>query len=454
MRNAGPLAKLQTDAADMTRRAQRWAALMFLLALASYEIYIELVPEQWQPLLLYLALLVGIWAISTYVEHRRIQIIAEDYRGLREMMRVQVAWWSAGIDRMVDRVHLRTIDSDLRCIREQAATIAMWAILRCKDLPTCEINQPAPGPEPAARAYRNWIDEQARYFARESRAQLGAKRLADATFEITFATALVGLGALLVVGHWWADRFAQHLPALQAPMLAALPILSLVVVAGLLWTVTGRWRGDVARAPRLSVLMLVPLAVSLALLGAAAARRGFSWTPLSDWVSSGVLSGGPVAFFIALGTLVCLRVPGRARAFRVRHLAWWQKGIGVALLTATLLTGAIALAPDVQHVAENGSHNPIEPFRALVLIGTVLLLGSSGMIRWYTERRNHLGQARHYDDMLRAFLRAQDWLHTCPHRPDRVTQEGLVVLGELALDENEAWLKAHRERPTEAIAGT
>ena len=84
--------------------------------------------------------------------------------------------------------------------------------------------------------------------------------------------------------------------------------------------------------------------------------------------------------------------------------------------------------------------------RTLVML---LILAVSGMVRFYSERRNHAAQANQYDDMLRVFRRAQDLLPSEGERFQDSTRQLMLQLGQLALHEGEAWLKAHRERPPE-----
>jgi hypothetical protein len=98
-----------------------------------------------------------------------------------------------------------------------------------------------------------------------------------------------------------------------------------------------------------------------------------------------------------------------------------------------------------------------------MLTGTTLLLAASGMLRYYVEKRNHAAQAIQSDDCHRAFLRAQAILQSATGTLGDAREQDaqalrraravIVEISKLALDENEAWLRAHRERPVEAISG-
>lgn len=56
--------------------------------------------------------------------------VAEDYRAVTEILRVQRAWLSVGLTARVDREHLQGVDQDLAPIRDCAKTIIAWILLR------------------------------------------------------------------------------------------------------------------------------------------------------------------------------------------------------------------------------------------------------------------------------------------------------------------------------------
>ena len=439
----------QEKAADLTRLELRLSAALFVLAIASYEAFTE-VEHRPLWLSLYVGLLLAIAGLAWLARAFRLQLIAEDFRGLKEMTRVQLAWWSVGVDRMVDRVHLRTVDSNLRIAREAAATISLWALLRCTALKGCDVS-PLKREKPSLHYAQKWIDEQANYFAANARPQFGAKELAETAFFVTFAASMAALFAMLAMdglapdaGEWAKDA---------APLaLALLPLAAAATVSGALWFVSGCWRG----VGKVRALSMAPWAAAVAVLGAAlteaeAAHRllgaglgtlGARLPAVDDWAAPGGL-------LLALVALGWSRAPNNVKQLRVQRPGWPKLTLGVALVVTTVALTAFGLAPALTKC------DPWEAVSRLVLAQAVLLLAGSGMVRWYTERRNHLAQAAKYDDMLRIFRRAQSWLRTPEARAmDRETQQKLVELGELALDENEAWLKAHRDRPTEPIAGS
>jgi len=439
-----------TDAAGKVRFALRACAVLFLAAVAAYEAYIEVLPGSAWPLALYLLPLGLIWGIAEMVRHRKIQLRAEDYRGVLEVLRVQIAWWSAGIGRPADRVHLRNADTDLRLVREAAALVSSWAVLRSNDLKTLDaVAVPRTAkdhPDPARFFVGKWIKDQANYFATNAAAQFGAKRLAELSFQVTFIAAAVALLALIVVLHWETFGSVDDLLAIwSGPALSVLPAMTTIAALGVAWLITGEIAGKPEPSlswPLLAAMTALALCVASMLGGS---HRDPAWLGLLV----------PAAWTAMLTCLTLWLIPRRAKDFDVQELSRWGKAVAALFLALLLWTSAAGLTPlltaavpehDAKHAAEPALHK-------LVLILAVLLLAGSGMVRWYTERRNHLAQAAHYDDMLRTFRRAQDWLaqQPAPFGPEAL--EHLVELGEMALDENEAWLKAHRERPAEPIAG-
>lgn len=486
----------QTTATYWTRLAQRWSASFFVLAIVSYETYTELTHDRPPALLLYIAFLVAILGIVIAVRWTQVQVRAEDYRGLREMMRVQIHWWSAGVDRMVDRVHLRTINNDLRLTREAMATLGMWALLRNAKTKTLDLPPRLDdlGQDRGPALATKWIKEQREYFRTQSRAQYGAKRLADTSFVVALLSALCALTTLFVL--LYGKGYANMEAALGQSLLAArvaTPLFATLAAMGLLWTITGSCWGSGDRAHELAdmrrgwragksnlsplafalgphgALALIPTFALLALMALALAAIGLDIASLMDRFSPPDATrplipwAGQTAFLALLAILTIIRIPDRSSRFRVKKFNIARYAVAVVLATATQIAVAATFAGTVRLLREDLSpfvvaplpvaDGDVEAFHAILLAVALILLTGAGMIRWYTERRNHLAQAEHYSDMFRVFRRAEEWLSRA-ETPFRIEErEQLLELGIIALDESEAWLKAHRERPSEAIAG-
>lgn len=458
------LARQQNRAAADYRRLLRACAALFVTGIACFETYVEFHPTS-LVLLAYVASLGLIWALTARTRASFLPQRAEDYRGLREMMRVQIAWWSAGIDRPVDQVHLRIIDTDLRLLRGAASAICTWAVLRCTRLPTCATGAITSAGAPAFRGrVQSWIDGQASYFARSARAQRGAVELAETVFRVALTAAIatltvVGVGGLLVdkeaAGHWLASLHERRVAERLFPLVAS------AFVAGVLWLTAGRMlpapagRAASRRLPtRLAsiALWLIMLGLWVAgfflagLNGRSAAqllaelRHPVSVADLPAWL-------GPATVTVALGIAALRLLPTEAGRLRVQELSSGGHVLAVLLVLALVAHGALVAGPWVAH----GSADLAATIGKLLTLESVLLLATAGMVRWYTERRNHVAQMAHYADMARVFHRAADWLASVPGPFDQAARRHLVELGELALDEGEAWLKAHRERPPEPL---
>jgi len=181
------------------------------------------------------------------------------------------------------------------------------------------------------------------------------------------------------------------------------------------------------------------------------------------------------------------QLPGDLGSWEVKRLRRWQKA-GYALAAALGLIGfSILLAPTLAAItAAPGAEAQPQPdafpeaLRALVMVSATLSLVATALLKYYVEQRNHKAQFADYRDSNRAFLRMSDLVQErldaieaklnrfvagTPEldgeraRPVEIYDDvrklrGIYVdLGELALDENEAWLHAHRERPIEVISG-
>jgi hypothetical protein len=115
---------------SQVKRDFYWLAFLFVSAVVIFEIYAKLLRENALLLGVYLAVLAGIGARALIARGTLREAVAEDYRAVAEILRVQRAWWSAGLRTRVDREHLQGVDQDLAPIRECAKMIIAWILLR------------------------------------------------------------------------------------------------------------------------------------------------------------------------------------------------------------------------------------------------------------------------------------------------------------------------------------
>jgi hypothetical protein len=112
------------------RNAFRMLAWLFVLAVLTYELFAKFFHDNWIPLTVYMGWFVLI-VLVVFWEHMKLwEAVAEDYRAVVEMLRVQRAWFSAGLTERVDREHLQGVDPDLARIRDNARTLIAWIMLR------------------------------------------------------------------------------------------------------------------------------------------------------------------------------------------------------------------------------------------------------------------------------------------------------------------------------------
>ena len=118
-----------------TNRTSRWCfrliAGFFIIAIFTFETFVKFFEHNPFVLLGYLGILTLIGAVVWVAQANAWQPDAEDYRAVAEMLRVQSAWWSAGIDERVDREHLQGASPDLIPIRYAGTAIIAWLLLRC-----------------------------------------------------------------------------------------------------------------------------------------------------------------------------------------------------------------------------------------------------------------------------------------------------------------------------------
>jgi hypothetical protein len=103
---------------------------LFALAVLLFEIFEKFFHANIKLLGSYICVLCAIGVLAWYASWRRWSEIAEDYRAVAEMLRVQWAWWSAGLTARADREHLQGADQHLAPVRDCAKTVISWILLR------------------------------------------------------------------------------------------------------------------------------------------------------------------------------------------------------------------------------------------------------------------------------------------------------------------------------------
>ena len=513
-----PLGAMEKSLARRVKWSLRAMIVASVVAVACYEVFAEILRTRTGWLAAYVALVLLVAAAAVFVNRARWAQRAEDLRGIKEVLRVQIAWWSAGIDRVVDRLHLRGIDSDLTEISKASATITLWASLRSgypevdRDMRIFSeaVAEDATSGERTARIViaaealctrladvsRDWIVEQTNYHHRNWIDQRGFVHLAEQASHLSLAVALAALGVLFLFLHAPHDFVAALTEALDRPE----PWMTSIV--GAWWLVVLAAANSVHAHFTSDPTMFDEHRSSFAERGIAAVALvagvgTFTGPILLSRFSEASTIAWPIAAsvtVIATAVLCIVRIGWNAKTWVVPHLHRRQV-VAAAILALVATTGSViafarllvelwAWLGDAPHHASE--ENLEAAIHRLTMAGSVVLLGVAAMLRYYVEHRNHKAQFAEYGNCNRAFLRASDFVERRlgdlkrdlqelrrsapdPGSSADVVATSLAVermsaavrelrrlyveLGILALDENESWLQAHRERPMEPISG-
>jgi hypothetical protein len=139
------------------------------------------------------------------------------------------------------------------------------------------------------------------------------------------------------------------------------------------------------------------------------------------------------------------RIEERRESLRLVERLSWLLFIGSFCAAVVLSAAFLAI----------GTIDPmVHKWALVIIVGSVAVAGA---IRYFTERLSKEHELFSYRDALGIFLRAQENLAALGDDPSVTTQRQrqdiIAALGERALQENEAWIRAHRVRPLEPVVG-
>jgi hypothetical protein len=380
---------------EMKARVQRsvWMiAAVFFLAIFSLEAHIALDAYAWADWLSTAYFLCILTAVGLYAlaVGRRWQPIAEDYRAISEALRVQIVLWQSGLDGRDHRV-------DLRFLHGAEASLGMVRQTVGQFIEAARLWTPPPPPNPDAAA--DWIKAQIRYFD----AKIGQHSAAVARVQCaSWFLFLAGLAASACVG-------AMPVQSLKTPF---------VLTAAAEWPATGR-------------------AVALGL--AALVGVGLYFVALR---------------LRALIDALTYRQRGRRRLFRVLDILC-ALAAGVILALALCDVSALLPFPGLGHGGEleSGAWREHQAEK-LMLMGAVLTTALAGAIRFVADKLSWEAELQGYEQAHAYFHRAKRNLDALTGEDAPARRQALILeLVDLALQEDEAWLTAHRERPLEPLLG-
>jgi len=353
--------------------------------------------------------------LVSWVHKNALPAHAEDYRGAAEAMRVQVEWWHLGLRRPKDRVdryylvggegHFAVLRSGIRAVIDAAVLLGP---------------KPALGGQPLVLDLEKtsfWIPNQIDWFKNTSdgkhRAAIRWSSLAWYLFQLSVGVG-VAIGLLMLLREL-GTRFPEVQPRAQA-----------LVAEYRHW---------------------------LPIFGLAAAALCFLWASLfMIWVRAPQQGSSPP----------------RANLWqRISHWLWYRRLLGtrgthsgkhgwrVAVpLGALLVPAGIAflLGQNIEAV------RALDMSERLSLVLMIVLAAASGAVRFVIERSALEAEAISYREALQRFKAARERALETRSKPGadagtilEADQKLGLELGRVALAENEAWLRAHRQRPFEPV---
>jgi hypothetical protein len=384
------LSFVQGEEKGKLTRTARWLAALFVAAVVFLETHVEFEID-WA-LYAYVSLFLVILLAYANARWRRFQQHAEDYRAVAEALRVQLVWWDAGLcdaEHRVDRTYLKGTTGSLAGVRI-AVRHAIDSVL---------LTQPNPKPRPGAA--RQWIEDQIGFFR---------KRIAE---RHTFLSHVEDLSWFLFIGSFGMAVFLTGLVlAPETIVRATTPIVAWlkppgVVIAGFPALLGPLFlRAELSRiARRMAVSSLIRALLELVAFVVA-------------------IGAGCVASIVLFGAAVQLVELGAARHAH----------------------------PD-EITAEYYAHMA----HTLVIIAMIAIAALAGALRYYVERLSLEHELFSYRDALVTFARAQNELSELDGDASPAARarrrDILIAVGKEALEENEAWIRAHRLRPLEPVVG-
>lgn len=376
-------------------RTVKAMATLFVLAVIAIESHLHL--ETLPPLIVYVVLLLMVLLVFGFARLRALQQFVEDYRAIAEALRVQAAWWDAGLVGRAHRVesgYLRGTTGSLAAVRSAARYLVETAL----------VERPAPQAAPAR--VRDWVDGQIAFF--ESRAR--ERRRALARFEdVIWFLFMASIGmAVSLVPLTLALHHHNALIGWMDGLLTASPAVARIT----------HWAALAAVVALFGLTTLLSRRAEHLRFGA---RR---------WLLEGAnfLLGFSAGLIFATG---------------MYSLVFGPSDLAGALTRLGLNHGQECLP---------GHLECIHAVAHKVIAGLMVVVAAvAGAIRFYAERLALDAELHSYREALVTFRRARQDL-AAANATQELTgrrQQVLLELGRIALNENESWIRAHRVRPLE-----
>lgn len=452
-------------AAQKYRSTVYWLVGCFVLAVLAFETFAKFAPDKPHLLIAYLVI-IGLAMIGyMWAGWRDLQPMAEDRRSVREALRVQEAWWQAGLDNRVDFVHLTGVDQDLARVRGAIRNVIAYALVAGK--PAHEAPKwsavfdqanwpPLPPNAPARKRPRDWIGEQFDYFRQRQRQRHMRGKFMEAAGWALFVTAtclaLLLLSRLLFV---WVDRdllwflgFVDHKIPYWETMLAT---VMAILATALCWWFDCRLVEDSRTSWRrflLTIAINLPAALFL-FLAARLVATAIDHPNESIWLYCAFLA--PVFAYTVY--FMWKIVPDTNNTHPRRAIL----GLALTALIGLVVLAAVAvLGHHFDQMSNNGDSRTELIAEYITIVMVVFLPAMGGAVRFMSEKLAVEAEALSYRDARLWFERAGDRLAELKpgHGDERADSQarGIVGrLGVLAMSENESWLKLRRQRPLSPV---
>lgn len=306
------LSPVQGQQQTLWHRSVWCVTLLFLLAVLLLEGFAKF-PSTWpfaEALALprwgaggYIVVVTAALSIYMLAAWRQWQTVHQDYRAVNEVLRVQHAWWAAGLDTARHHAHRHYLigaGGSLERVRRAAGMVIAW--IRIASAP----------PQPDESAANRWIHTQADYFERSAEAREERMRavlwLSWGAFFLAF-----GLGCWLALyassGKYALTALAKTLESDPLRAHGMLLVLGACTLAA--WFMVGR-----SSQPRIALMGPVAVLVGFVLLGS-------TLKALAGDLAPG-LEEGPKT--LAIVTLVLLLAFAGSVRFAAEKLVWEAEG--------------------------------------------------------------------------------------------------------------------------------
>lgn len=383
-----------------------------------------------------------------------LQPMTEDRRSVREALRIQEAWWLAGLDDRVDFFHLTGVDQDLARVRGAIRNVIVYALI-AGDPGREQTQWKAVFVPPSSAASRptDWIGSQRDYFFQRQEQRHRRGTFMEAASWTLFVTATC-LAFFLLLQLIWSP-IAHVLTGLVSYM-DGMPYWAtmLSVFAAILATAFCWWLDCKLLAEPSTNWQRLPLAVAINLpaafflfLAAQLTATVVVHTNEPLWVFCVFVS--PI--FAYLIYFMWKIIPDANNTYPAVTI------LGLAVCTffgLTVLALAAVLDPRFEGMKGMEHVALVADYMTIVLVVFVPALG--GAVRFVSEKLAVEAEALSYRDAHLWFERATERLQDLApgHGDEQADEQARNIvrrLGKLAMSENESWLKLRRQRPLSPV---